>query len=208
MHDVIFIFMFHRFTMTARRRHLFALVSFLINEYLSPVDSFCNLVTFYGNRLTRRLPAKPLKFHEDEDGANMEHNVNRRQVLLSSLSTTLLLSQLPQPSNAGEVGARITKAVTKSDLGISVRESVVRGAQTMDKLDGQWEQFSDRFGLGAARKQQPDKPAPKDIPDPLPLDTELAKRILETSDQVRCFCPICLRLHYSSRSYIHSLSFL
>jgi hypothetical protein len=38
--------------------------------------------------------------------------------------------------------------------------------------------------LGAARKQQPDKPAPKVIPDPLPLDAAFAKRILETSDQV------------------------
>jgi len=81
------------------------------------------------------------------------------------------------------VGARITKAVTTSDLGIAVRESVVRGAQTMDKLDSKWEAFSDKFGLGAARKQQPDKPAPKVIPDPLPLDAALAKRILETSDQ-------------------------
>lgn len=55
----------------------------------------------------------------------------------------------------------------------------------MDKIDGQWEQFSDKFGLGAARKQQEGKPAPKVIPDAQPLDTELASKILETSDRVR-----------------------
>lgn len=48
----------------------------------------------------------------------------------------------PQAASAGEVGARITRAVTQSDLGVSVRRSVVKGAQVIDSLDGKWEQFS------------------------------------------------------------------
>jgi hypothetical protein len=112
----------------------------------------------------------------------------RRGVLVLLLSTivpvsTLLLG-LPKPSYAGEVGARINAAVTKSELGVAVRKSVVRGAQVMDKVDGQWEQFSDKFGLGSARSQQDKKPAPRVIPDPLPLDMRIAKRIVEITDQV------------------------
>jgi hypothetical protein len=83
------------------------------------------------------------------------------------------------------VGARINAAITKSELGIAVRESVVRGAQVMDKVDGQWEQFSDKFGLGSARSKQDKKPTLQVIPDPLLLDTEIAKRLFDITDQVR-----------------------
>lgn len=89
---------------------------------------------------------------------------------------------------AGEVGARITKAVTTSDFGISVRTSVVKGAQVMDSLDGQWEKFSDRFGLGSERSKQGERPKPKVIPDPLPLNTKFASEILSLSD--RAFCSV------------------
>jgi len=42
----------------------------------------------------------------------------------------------PSAANAGEIGAKITKAVTESELGIEVRRSVVRGAQLMVSYTG------------------------------------------------------------------------
>jgi len=101
--------------------------------------------------------------------------------LLGVMSSSLILPVLP--SHAGEVGARITKAVTQSDLGISVRTQVVKGAQVMDQMDGQWERLSDRFGLGAERNKQVGRPAPKVIPDPLPLDVPTAEAILRAADE-------------------------
>ena len=112
---------------------------------------------------------------------------NRRQILETtavSVASTFAVLGFPRTAWGGEVGARITKAVTQSDIGISVRRSVVRGAQIMDSVDGKWEQLSDRFGLGAARQQQPGRPAPKVIPDPKPLDESLAAGILNLSDEV------------------------
>lgn len=175
-------------------RRLFGISGLLIGLHIAPIDSFTHVDTLKCKRITRTCGAKPPTASDeyDDDVTRPSSSVSqiRRQVLLSSFTSSLVLSQFPQVSSAGEVGARINAAVTKSDLGIAVRESVVRGAQTMDKVDGKWEAFSDKFGLGAARKQQDGKPVPKDIPDPLPLDTTLAKRILETSDQVRT-CSAC-----------------
>jgi hypothetical protein len=98
------------------------------------------------------------------------------------LGGTTAFIPFSQPAHAGEVGARINKAVTESDLGISVRRSVVRGAQVMDQVDGQWEQFSDRFGLGSNRSRQDAKPKPKVIPNPLPLDATVAAKMLDIVD--------------------------
>ena len=95
-----------------------------------------------------------------------------------------LVTLLPLPAHAGEVGARITKAVTTSDLGISVRRSVVRGAQYFDYLDGQWEQFSDKFGLGSERSKQQSRPNAKTIPPLQPLDKSVAETILDEADRV------------------------
>lgn len=90
---------------------------------------------------------------------------------------------LPQQSSAGEVGAKINKVVTQSDLGISVRRSVVKGAQLIDNLDSKWEKFSDDNGLGAARFNQQPRPTPKDIPDLTPLNYQVAKSVLLKSDE-------------------------
>jgi hypothetical protein len=110
-----------------------------------------------------------------------DHDDRRSALLKMLVFSSVLLS--PQAARAGEVGARITRAVTTSDLGIAVRRSVVQGAQVMDGVDGQWEQFSDRFGLGAERTKQLGRPLPKDIPPPKPLDVALARAILETTDR-------------------------
>jgi hypothetical protein len=139
------------------------------------------------------LTCRRTKFARDAGTGDNEKIVDssqRRGVLLSAL-----LLVIPLPSYAGEVGARINAAVTQSELGVAVRESVVRGAQVMDKVDGQWEQFSDKFGLGTARSQQDKKPTPRDIPEPLPLDTRTAKRLVEITDQVRSHEETC-DLHY------------
>jgi len=200
-------------TMMSCRRRLLAISCLAISLYVYPIESFSHQNTFHGKGLSKLLGAKPSQALEDVVDINTHvimnspspvsvDSMNRRQVLLSSISSALIVSQFPQVSHAGEVGARITKAVTTSDLGISVRESVVRGAQTMDKIDGQWEQFSDKFGLGAARKQQAGKPEPKVIPDPLPLDKELAKHIIETSDQVRAVAVFLAARQLYLSSYI------
>lgn len=130
---------------------------------------------------------------EDQEKNNNLHlkpkdigNGNRRKFLTSAIfaSTTLLATQ---PSNAGEIGAKITKAVTQSDIGISVRKSVVRGAQTIDQLDGKWEKFSDTYNLGSERSRQDKRPKPKVIPDPLPLDSKVARSVIDTADLVSIF---------------------
>jgi hypothetical protein len=112
---------------------------------------------------------------------------HRREVLRWAMGGLLLpvagLTLLPPTSNAGEIGAKITETVTTSDLGVSVRTSVVKGAQVMDQIDGQWERLSDRFSLGTERSKREGRPKPKVIPDPLPLDVATAKRILAATDQ-------------------------
>jgi len=102
----------------------------------------------------------------------------------TSSSFIIGLTSCVDPAQAGEVGTKITKAVTTSDIGVAVRRSVVGGAQTMDKIDGAWENFSDRFGLGAARSQQPGRPKKKDIPPLKPLDKATARSLIQISDQV------------------------
>ena len=76
--------------------------------------------------------------------ANATSKRSRRSFVMESsfLSTVLLATAAVEPSRAGEVGAMITKTVTTSDLGVSVRRSVVKGAQVIDSLDGKWEKFS------------------------------------------------------------------
>ena len=120
---------------------------------------------------------------------SMDENSNirspQRRSLLRTLtgvaSTVVVGVSVPSQVLAGEVGARITKAVTTSDLGISVRTSVVKGAQLADKIDGKWEKFSDNYGLGSERTKRKEKE--KVIPDPLPLNIGAAKKILEASDE-------------------------
>jgi len=100
------------------------------------------------------------------------------------IMTAAMFMGQPLPVSAGEVGARITRAVTTSDLGISVRTSVVKGAQTMDQLDGMWEKFSDRYGLGTERSKAGSRPVPKRIPELQPLQVSTAQAILDASDRI------------------------
>ncbi len=121
--------------------------------------------------------------HERRYGSTKLFNDRRNFLNTISLGTVGAIIVNVEPSYAGEVGAKITKAVTQSDLGISVRRSVVKGAQIMDKIDGKWEKFSDDNGLGAERFKQQPRPKPKEIPDPLPINVEKAKRVLSLADE-------------------------
>jgi hypothetical protein len=116
---------------------------------------------------------------------------NRRQALVQLSQWTIfggctVLAVPSSPAVAGELGTKITRAVTESDLGITVRRSVVQGAQTFDRLDSQWEAFSDRFGLGVNRNKQPTRPVPKNIPELRPLDAQVAMQILQIVDATFC----------------------
>jgi hypothetical protein len=44
-----------------------------------------------------------------------------------------------------------TPILAMDDVTRQVRTSVIRGAQLIDKVDGQWERFSDNLGLGQKR---------------------------------------------------------
>ena len=121
--------------------------------------------------------------HDDEDGKKEISDSARRFFLVTTCGSWAAV-MAPPIASAGEVGARITKAVTTSDLGISVRTSVVKGAQVMDQLDGKWEKFSDRFGLGAERSKAGSRPQAKIIPEPLPLQVSMAQAVVDASDRV------------------------
>jgi len=134
-----------------------------------------------------RLKSKP-DLHDDAEATSSDSSLrsfSRRSFtsgfalsLCSSVTATTI-----QPASASELGSMITKAVTTSDIGISVRKSVVKGAQMMDRIDGQWEKFSDDYGLGTARFNQGGRPKAKKIPPLKPLNVELANKLLELSDE-------------------------
>ena len=222
---------------TCRRRPLIAIAFLLqvLSFNVSLSESFYPAFLFSAARSREQTSKLPSRWtisslhhrgdtHLDNDSTEphtdiAESSSERRDLLVSSFTSAVLLFA-PSPCYAGEVGARINKAITTSDLGLSVRESVVRGAQVMDKVDGKWEQFSDRFQLGAARSKQDSKPAPKVIPDPLPLDTVVAKRVLDICDNVRTavlylgiFIACCyfsdpvLAYHIVRRSFYHCLGY-
>ena len=127
--------------------------------YLQPASHFERCANNFGQstifvsegRATRRSKVN-LTHKSVEDSASRKESSNlpestcRRlflsKVLISSSVTASCLSIDVKPSNAGEVGTRINRAVTQSDLGISVRRSVVQGARVIDDLDGKWEKFS------------------------------------------------------------------
>lgn len=118
---------------------------------------------------------------------------DRRSFLTKSAASLLAVATATKSFDANafdaetasaDIRSRVNKAVTQSDLGISVRKSVVRGAQVMDKVDGNWERFSDRFSLGSERSRREGRPEQKIIPKPLPLNSSIANQLLQASDSV------------------------
>ena len=117
--------------------------------------------------------------HASECWSQPRHDIlSRRSAVLLLLVTGL--APLPALGDVDE----LNKIITTSDFGLSVRESVVRGAQVMDKLDGKWEKFSDSFGLGAQRAKQPGRPKEKKIPPRNDLDISIAREIIQASDLI------------------------
>ena len=115
-----------------------------------------------------------------------ENDIDRRTAISQVMqSSSLVLATLGvldvRPSWAGEIGNKVNAAVTQSDLGISVRRTVVRGAQWMDKIDGSWEKFSDDFGLGVERSKREARPEEREIPPLKPLDKEAARAMLDAA---------------------------
>ncbi len=136
------------------------------------------------------LPHIKAKTTTKLDGENRisENNESQprptRRLVMRTLAVFLAI---PAPVIAdddfgADVRSRVFKAVTTSDLGISVRRSVVKGAQMMDSIDGKWERFSDDNGLGSARKRQPPFPKPLEVPPLKPFNSNLARSIINASD--------------------------
>jgi hypothetical protein len=127
----------------------------------------------------QRVASETLLLHHDDNS----NDIDRRAAISRAIHASALISATLgafdiQPSRAGEVGNNLNAAVTQSDLGISVRRSIVRGAQMMDKIDGRWEKFSDDFGLGAERSKREARPEERAIPPLKPLDIEAARAML------------------------------
>jgi hypothetical protein len=125
----------------------------------------------------------------DDDANNRQWNQRRvvcqrmtQSLVFGVLSSSNLI--LPERASASELGTKITQAITTSDLGITVRRSVVRGAQVFDRVDEKWEQFSDQFQLGTERAKQASRPIPRSISPSQPLDSILASQCLQICDQV------------------------
>ena len=141
----------------------------------------------------KQLRPKNKRFYvnsRNEDHSDSFSPTRRNLLLTSVLFPSINVIFTPKQSNAIEedslkLGTRTFRAVTQSDLGISVRKSVVRGAQVVDKIDQKWEQMSDTFGLGSERSRRDKRPEPKIIPPPLPLNEKIAMEILSISDEVR-----------------------
>jgi hypothetical protein len=111
----------------------------------------------------------------------------RRQCIVWILSTYALATPF-RPSVALDPWESVpqdsfTQTVTESELGISVRRAVVRGAQLFDKVDQQWEQFSDKFHLGSERSQTMDRPRPKPIPTRKPIDSVWSQAWFQVTDE-------------------------
>jgi hypothetical protein len=159
------------------------MISVLLLALLPQSTAFCTTRSTPPLYLPNSRITSQRYLQEDPSSDDTTTSTSTRRNILRVLAAGAFLAPA-SPSWAGEVGAIITKAVTTSDLGLSVRTSVVKGAQVIDKVDGQWERLSDRFGLGSERSKQGQRPKPKVIPDPLPLDVTTAQKILDSTDQV------------------------
>ena len=162
------------------------LVSYWLLSFGSHSEAFVHvggLHRFCESHAQRAASDETLLFQQHHDG---ENDIDRRTAISQVMqSSSLVLATLGvldvRPSWAGEIGNKVNAAVTQSDLGISVRRTVVRGAQWMDKIDGSWEKFSDDFGLGVERSKREARPEEREIPPLKPLDKEAARAMLDAA---------------------------
>jgi hypothetical protein len=84
-------------------------------------------------------------------------DTRRREVIAFLLSVSSLHRMSTPPTaqaksninSVDDIGTAPMLAM--DDITRQIRTSVVRGAQLIDKVDGQWERFSDNMGLGSKR---------------------------------------------------------
>ena len=156
------------------------LVPCLLLSFSSCSLAFVNVAAGV-NQCGERAASETLMLFHAHD--NEQNDIDRRTAISRAIQSSALISATlgaldVRPSWAGEVGNKVNAAVTQSDLGISVRRSIVRGAQMIDKIDGRWEKFSDDFGLGVERSKREARPEKREIPPLKPLNTEAARAIL------------------------------
>ena len=157
------------------------LVACLLLSFSSCSEAF---VAAAVNQCGDRAASETLMLFHAHDNENAD--IDRRTAISRAIQSSALISATlgaldVRPSCAGEVGNKVNAAVTQSDLGISVRRSIVRGAQMMDKIDGRWEKFSDEFGLGVERSKREARPEEREIPPLKPLDKDAARAILDAA---------------------------
>jgi hypothetical protein len=170
------------------------------NEYvvvlvLISISVFVQSFTYHRNS-SERITVLPRQKSDDDAEVNAvclssqpTKQTARRSFLfhLASSGFVLVFGRSPA-AHAGEIGRRITEAVTTSELGQSVRQSVIRGAQIMDQIDAQTERWSDRYHLGSARGQRDPRPRPTTVPPLRPLDAPVATDLLELADRIFLQC--------------------
>ncbi|GMI38633.1 hypothetical protein TrCOL_g12775 [Triparma columacea] len=105
-----------------------------------------------------------------------------RRFFLSVSSVATIIPAVAHADDPQTFNSRLNKMVTKSGLGLEVRRSVVKGAQVFDSIDGSWEKFSDRNGLGSQRKKQPPYPIQSPPPPLLPLDSATFAKLIGIFD--------------------------
>lgn len=90
-----------------------------------------------------------IRYHDNE-------NDRRRRTVISTLLSLTGLHGISTPPT-GQASSDVDfvdvnyPIVAMNDVTRQIRTSVVRGAQLIDKVDGQWERFSDNLGLGRKR---------------------------------------------------------
>lgn len=158
------------------------LVSCLLLSFSSCSEAFVHVAAGVNQCGEKAASETLLLSHHD----NEQNDIDRRTAISRAIQSSALIPAAlgaldVRPSWAGEVGNKVNSAVTQSDLGISVRRSIVKGAQMMDKIDGRWEKFSDDFGLGVERSKREARPEEREIPPLKPLDIDAARAILDAA---------------------------
>mmetsp|Transcript_36030 Transcript_36030/g.84132 ORF Transcript_36030/g.84132 Transcript_36030/m.84132 type:complete len:529 (-) Transcript_36030:61-1647(-) len=171
---------------------------FVLKPPLFSKLSACNKKIIEGTAIDRSISfsrpiLKEIVFNSTLSNSCVQNDANgksrRTFISVSCAFSSSLLMKIPAAASAEDVWdtsirSKVNAAVTQSDLGVAVRRSIVRGAQRIDQADGEWEKFSDRFGLGTERSKRDARPKERNLPEPLPLDISVCLKILDAADRV------------------------
>lgn len=176
------------------------------------IDNEINIVVSERkNQLNHQMEQELSKCHHDKKNNNHRRLfIKRMSIITNALFIGNIYTSLP--SYGGEIGEKITKIVTESDLGISVRRSVIQGAQIFDTMDQKIESISDQYQLGTERKKaqlrKDEWINSRNIPPPLqPLNQLIATKIIDITDHV--FISIITDISYQTlQQQINKVSLL